>query len=142
MTDPGPITRDASPKALPLVDEAMFRSQFGGDAELASDMIESLASEWDELATGLRPESVRADLERAGHAAHRIRGVLGLLASRQAEGLAERLEQAAGSGDLDGAAALAESLAGVMAPTLEALAATARMVAPELSQTGSPPTGP
>lgn len=116
-----------------LVDRSAFAIQVGDIAEFAGEIVESVSEEWTELAAALEPGAVDADPETAITAAHRLKGVLGLVGATSARELAARIESAGRNGDTATAKAAADRLVAVMDQTKVELAAILAEMEPAVS---------
>jgi two-component system, sensor histidine kinase and response regulator len=90
----------AAGEAGVVLDLDVFRAQVAGLPEFAAELADTVRQEWAELEPAFRSESVRVDLEGTRAAAHRMRGVLGMVGAVEATAVATALEEAARSGDL------------------------------------------
>ena len=110
------------PRSPRVLDLDVFHSQVAELPEFAVELVEAVREEWRELCPALEPSAVPVDLEGARSAAHRLKGVLGLVGATHASEVAARLEESAGAGDAQRAREDAAELAEAYRCAEEALA--------------------
>ena len=93
-----PNDRQAAPGQGP--DLSGLREHLEEMPEVAEELIAAVREEWAELAAIFTAESVAADLEAVGAAAHRLRGALGFVDDPSTIEVARRVETAAREGDV------------------------------------------
>lgn len=91
-----------------------LREQLREMPDVAEELIVAIREEWAELTAMFTAESVEADLEAVGAAAHRLRGALGFVDDPSTIEAAQRVETAAREGDVSTADSAVDVLVSLM----------------------------
>jgi len=110
ILDPPSSAGGARPAAHGVVDREAALAATGGDAELLRGLIESFLRECPDLLAALRAAVAGGDGRRLHHAAHTIKGAIGLFGAQAAWDLGQRLETMGRQNDLAQAASVCADL--------------------------------
>ncbi len=122
---PNPPEQERTAAEGQVIDRAALLNRLGGDATILDEIARLFQDDSARLQAQVRSALELRDPVRLVRAAHTLKGMLANLSATAATGMAVRLEQAARTGDLAGAAEAARALEAALAQFRAALAALA-----------------